>query len=73
MPPRAKLAVHASKEDANDALLQACKDMDAKVKIASRDTFTIDGDSGTMWLQNMFSTRVHARLRSLRRRPSRGL
>lgn len=62
MPTRGTLAVHASKEDAYDALLQACKDMDANVKIASRDTFTIDGDSGTMWLQNRFSTRFHARL-----------
>ena len=62
MPTRGTLAVHASKENAYDALLQACKDMDAKVKIASRDTFTIDGDSGTMWLQNRFSARFHAQL-----------
>ncbi|NWG36017.1 zinc ribbon domain-containing protein [Nitrososphaera sp.] len=62
MPTRGTITVHAPKEAAYDALLQACRDVDAKVKIADRDTFTIDGDSGTMWLQNRFSFRFHARL-----------
>lgn len=36
--------------------------MGAKVKLASREAFTIDGDSGAMWMQNRFSFRFHARL-----------
>jgi hypothetical protein len=48
MPTRGTLAVHAPKEDAYDALLQACKDMGAKVKLASKEAFTIDGESGAM-------------------------
>ena len=62
MPARGTLTIHAKKKDACYALLQACNDMGAKVKMASKDTFTVDGESGAMWMQNRFSARFHARL-----------
>jgi hypothetical protein len=58
------VTINVSREAAYDALLAACKDMGAKVKYSDRESFVVDGESGTMWLQNRFSFRVYARVRA---------
>ncbi|MGI0021140.1 MAG: hypothetical protein ACREAY_11790 [Nitrososphaera sp.] len=63
MVTRGTISINAPKQAAYDALLAACKDMDAKIKYANAESFTVDGESGTMWLQNRFSFRFYARLR----------
>ncbi|AIC14557.1 zinc ribbon domain-containing protein [Nitrososphaera viennensis] len=40
----------------------SCKEIGADIESADRTTYRIDGKSGTMWLQNRFSFRFHARL-----------
>ena len=64
MVTKGALPVNISKEAAYDALLAACKGMGAKVNYADRESFVIDGESDTMWLQNRFSSRFYARVRA---------
>ncbi|WP_148700467.1 zinc ribbon domain-containing protein [Candidatus Nitrososphaera evergladensis] len=51
-----------TKDAVFDAFLLSCKQAGADIKSADRTTYRIDGKSGTMWLQNRFSFRFHARL-----------
>lgn len=64
MVTKGTVTINVPREAAYDVLLAACKDMGAKVKYADRGSFVVDGESGTMWLQNRFSSRFYARMRS---------
>jgi hypothetical protein len=62
MTTRGVVTVHAEKEAAFHALAAACKDMHAKIKHLDSSSYTIDGESGMIWLQNRFSFTFPARL-----------
>jgi hypothetical protein len=59
---RGSASFSATKDSLFDALQSSCKDIGANVAVVDRSTYSIDGKSGTMWLQNRFSFKFHARL-----------
>lgn len=63
MPTLGTVALDASSRDAAfDALVAACTEAGAKVKHSDTALYTVDGESGTMWLKNRFSFRFFARI-----------